>query len=387
MKIFRFKTVLQAVLILGILLLGTATNKKMAEAAESYVADQGGAKVESIIPFAITSGKEEDLEVYSEYDVYVSTEEKKIVIPVEIPSRGIMRFSGVDTNNSKDRLSMALYSDQEGKERIAYSSQSAKLSKGGTYYLIIEIYSHTPSVDGFAQIHVLSNFISGADTGLKNKTWKYTGFIDSKIATDFEIKVTKPGTIKVEADGEDEYLSYKVSLYSSDKKALTEETSVRKGDYRVFAVKKGTYYIRVTTYSDVIKIRYTEKAISETSGTSKAKALALKIGKVQKGLVFSEDKTSKADWYKFTLTKASKIDIQIDYNVPSGKIKYELTSSAISGNVTGSLYSYYGETEKKEIPLKTWTSETIPKGTYYLKFTKDDKNTNGNYSVKIVNRK
>lgn len=68
-------------------------------------------------------------------------------------------------------------------------------------------------------------------------------------------------------------------------------------------------------------------------------------------------------------------------------MKYELAGSAISGTVTGTLYSYYGETDRKEIPLQTWTTETIPKGTYYIKIEKENKTTNGNYSIKIVNRK
>ena len=386
MKGLRFKKALQSVLVFTIILLGIAVNKEFIKAAESYVADEEGTTIEAITPFVITSG-EEDLETYAEYKVYVSTEEKKMVIPVKFSSRGIFNFSAVDSNNSTSTSSVALYSDKEGKELIGYTGQNKKITKEGTYYLIITTYNSAPSEDGFVKLDVLCNFISGEDRKLTNKKWQYTGFVDSGVATDFEIKVTKAGTIKVEVDGDDEYLSYKLSLYSKDKKALTEETSVRKGDYRTFAVKKGTYYVRVTTYSNVVRVRYTEKAITDTSGESKAKASVLKIGKAQKGLVLSEDKTSKADWFKFTLTKASKIDIQIDYSAHSGKMKYELASNAISGTVTGRLYSYYGETDKKEIPLKTWTTETIPKGTYYLKIEKENKNTNGNYSIKIVNRK
>lgn len=41
----------------------------------------------------------------------------------------------------------------------------------------------------------------------------------------------------------------------------------------------------------------------------------------------------------------------------------------------------------RNISLQTWTSKTIPKGTYYIRLYKDSKTTSGNYSVKVKVRK
>lgn len=138
------------------------------------------------------------------------------------------------------------------------------------------------------------------------------------------------------------------------------------------------------TSNDAYRIKSTFTAVSDASGASKKNAKTIKVGETKKGIVLSEDKTSKNDWFKFTLKKSTKIDIDLKGNCSSGKLRFELTSNGIRGTVTDYISS---SDYSRNIPLQTWTSKTIPKGTYYIRLYKDSKTTSGNYSVKVKVRK
>gem|GEM_PF-4079542 len=61
----------------------------------------------------------------------------------------------------------------------------------------------------------------------------------------------------------------------------------------------------------------------------------------------------------------------------------ELTSANIGGSVDVNIS---GTDYKRTTSLETFTSATLPKGTYYIRVYKGDKKASGNYSIKVSKR-
>jgi transcriptional accessory protein Tex/SPT6 len=195
------------------------------------------------------------------------------------------------------------------------------------------------------------------------------------------------GILKVEMNAEN--TGTYITLCNSSKKAITNEISSSTiSDTKIFAVKKGTYYLKVTTNSYWLRMKTSQESATDQSGSSKSKAANLTLGKDKSGLIFLEDKSSKYDWFKFTLTKATAVDLEISGSCSAGTIYYELTSSSIDGTLEGYLS---GVGSYDETPLNYYTSDgkihtSLPKGTYYIKVYKKSAKSCGTYFVKAKKR-
>ncbi len=361
-----------------------ALNKDYAKAAAGEVVDYTTKQtVTEMTPYQITTGDEADLSKYGAYDIFVPTTTGELVVPIRIPSKGLLYSLYGDSNNSTSTFYVDFYSDAACTSEVSYSSYTgfAEFPKEGIYYIKFKTYSSIPVTGDSAYIGFDCQFFDGSNTELKNKTWQCSGLIDSTTPIYYKVEVNKTGFIKV--DFLSEYSTY-VTLCSSSKKEISDECyiSSSKPD-AAFAVKKGTYYLKVKSNSDLIRVRSSATAVTDASGSSKSKAKALKIGSAKKGLLLPGDKTSKNDWFKFTLTKSTKLNLIVSGNVSSGKIRYELTSANIGGSITGYLYQ---TDDSDTTSLKTWTTESLPRGTYYIRVYKDDSKTSGNYSIKVAKR-
>lgn len=167
-----------------------------------------------------------------------------------------------------------------------------------------------------------------------------------------------------------------LKICDSKKKAIHAETlmSGRKAPVYMAAVKKGTYYIYAEQLM-LYKLKCNFKAVSEKSGSSKAKAKAISKNKTAQGLFFYGESSKKADWYKLTLPKAQKVKFTL--GAKSNKwINIDIMSANKKLSYDESKVFYSDDTE-------TFTTrKALPKGTYYIKIYRDDKNTSGAYSLK-----
>lgn len=385
-KIFT-KNVLKSVLLIALVMVAVVMNKDYAKAAGGYVVDlKTNQQVTELTPHIITTADEDDYLNSSAYEVSISATEKQIVMPIKVDKKGIVQYAYYDANGSSSSFSVSFYTDVACTSKLDYSNYNGtvKIPKAGTYYVNIYAYSTATVTGDSIKVSFLCNMVSGEDSQLKNKEWKVSAIIDSDNPIYYKVVVNNTGFIKLDIDTES---SFYLTLCSSNKKALSDEIYIYSTDNKAaFAVPKGTYYLKCSTSysSNVFAIRSTSYSVKDASGSSKSKAAALKIGTEKKGLLLPGDKTSKNDWFKFTLTKATKVNLVVNGNVSSGKIRFEITSSSLRGSASGYL-NKVGDSYTTQ--LKTYTTETLPKGTYYIRFYKDSSKTSGDYSVKIAKAK
>jgi hypothetical protein len=302
---------------------------------------------------------------------------------MNIKESGILQYFYTDAENN---YGIDFYSDAECTESLtySYSNNFVIIPKAGTYYVkVSNLYADTSVVNSLA---ISFQLYSNSNPTLKANQWKATGLMDYTKPVYYKFNVAKTGLVKVDFEAENTN-SY-VALCSSSKKALTDDTTVTgTTGVKVFALTKGTYYIRVTSNAYWARIKVTQKSISDASGSSKTKASTLKIGTAKNGYLLLKDKTSSSDWYKFTLTKPQKVNLIVSGNVSSGYINYELSSPSISGSLSGYL-SDVGDVDTTKLIYQVGKKVyyELPKGTYYIRVYKSSADTCGNYSVKVVNR-
>lgn len=342
-----------------------------------------GAAADTLTTYTVPTGSTKELDTYKSYGVWVPSDTKELVMPIDFDAKGVLYASVLlaDGEPTTADIYLNIYSDQACTQEIIYSSYdgTASIPKKGTYYLKFSVLDSGETVTDGYTIALSTQFYNGEDRALKNKTWTAVGNSDYTKPVYYKITVPQTGSITVNNDSL--YTAY-VTLLNSSKKAISNEAYPSStNDYStVFAVTKGTYYIKVTTTSELYRLKYTFKAVTDKSGTTKAKATKLTAGKTYTGVVTAADKTGKVDWYKITLTKSQKVDITFTGSVSSGEIGIEFYGGDISGSITDSITSV---NEDSSFTAQTWTSTKLPKGTYYIKVTKAENKTSGVYNLKF----
>lgn len=389
----KLKKVLGSLLLALSLMVSSILGSVNAGAATIY--DESDSEVTELSTVLITTGSTDDLEKSVTYTLQTTVEDE--VVPIDIPDKGYLDFY-VATNVSSE---VGIYTDESCTEKAGYpvyiSSYSEQLQEGvygdtgnayfseaGTYYVQFE----KPGVYLFD-----SQMINGGNRTLKDNTYttaygySYDSFNYDSSNIYYKYTPSKSGYISVTTDFLSDYGSSYITLCNSSKKEISKETYTSKNstyDKVVFAVKKGTtYYLKVKVTSGKYRIKSKVTGITESSGTKKSKAKTLTIGKEKKGVILSEDKTTSSDWYKFTLSKATKLNLTVAGNASSDNIIVELTSANIGGSVDVNIS---GTDYKRITSLETYTSATLPKGTYYIRVYKKDKKASGNYSIKVSKR-
>jgi hypothetical protein len=171
----------------------------------------------------------------------------------------------------------------------------------------------------------------------------------------------------------------KVTLCNSKKKALSSYSYAKTKSPAKYAVKKGTYYIKVYGFGayDIIKPTFTTANVG-----TKSKKKAVTITKTYKNYI-SPIKTSKSaatKWFKIKVPKAKKISLFAKYQ-GSGSITVEV----FKGNKSCGRSSVYNGGVKKFTMTNFISRKEIKwtKGTYYVKVSKYKKDYQGMYSLKI----
>jgi hypothetical protein len=260
----------------------------------------------------------------------------------------------------------------------------------GTYYLKV-VLDRKYNVADAKSFTLVSVFASNASRKLTQGkiVYSYADYENKDIM--YQIQVKKTGVIGFYAFANDtsSLLGGNVTLYNAKKKAVSAEEYVSNSSdtssnikylRAYYAVKKGTYYVKfskTTSSLDYYFAGCSFKAVKDSSGSSKAKAAAIKIGaKAKKGEVLVSDSAKKTDWYKITLKKSMAFTIDVTSYV-SGKLKMEICDSkgrtALFGTrtLTGAQHN------------KISTSAKWSKGTYYIKIFKSNAKSCGYYELKI----
>lgn len=155
-----------------------------------------------------------------------------------------------------------------------------------------------------------------------------------------------------------------VTLCNSKKTPITtqETTSSASGYSNFYAVKAGTYYVRISPSYDDYYIFVTKfTAGGTTSNTSKAKAQ--KLSSKYKSTLMPIGGSSKARWYKVTLKKKKIIEVLYEFY-------------GMDGAATVALYNRNGKRLTYDYSIYSgkidgFTSQRkYPKGTYYIKLSK-----------------
>jgi hypothetical protein len=339
--------------------------------------------VDEITTHVITNGDDNDLDTIKSYGIAVPSDAKELIVPIKLDHKGILICTAVLDDTTPESVSayLDIYADAECTDSIYYNSYNniAKIPEAGTYYLKFTVYDSADVEPEYYALGFASQFYSGDDRTIKNKEWTCTGSLDYSTPVYYKISAKESGSITIEVDAE---YSSNVTLLNSKKKALSEEVyvSTYSGGKTVFAVDKGTYYIKVTSSSDIYRLKSSFKETKDYSGATKAKAKTLAKGKLYSGLVTTSDKTGKIDWYKITLTKSQEVNITFTGSVSSGEIEIEFYGNEISGSITDRISSVDAD---GSFAAETWTSSKLPKGTYYIKVTKSSKYTSGFYNIRL----
>jgi len=329
--------------------------------------------------YVVTTGSEDELSTYKNYEISIPFDTKEIILPITFDQKGLFYSSA----NFLDKMQSVyleehIYADIECTNEINYSSYNYKaiIPESGTYYIKFLVKDYSDVVLADYKMIFKSQFFTGNDKTLKNKEWVCTGNLDSEKPIYFEVVVPKAGSLTINTETE---YSNKITLLNSSKKAISDEISNYKGKV-CFAVKEGTYYIKILAdSSDIMRIESTISTITDYSGSTKAKAKALKAGKTYTGYLSATDKKGTVDWYKITLTKSQKVEMVFTGSA-SGEIKLEFYGSNISGSITQYISSV---DDDSSFSAETWSSSKLPKGTYYIKVSKEDTNTSGFYKLQL----
>lgn len=209
-----------------------------------------------------------------------------------------------------------------------------------------------------------------------NKTQKYNDTYYYKIV------VPKTGYITVQGYGFSQYsnnkYSLRVQLCNNKKKDLEKyKTSLyeSRGFKTYYAVKKGTYYIKVSDTN--YKIKYIFKSVTEKSGASTTKAVKVPKNKTISGLAIAGEQGKKVDYYKITLTKAQKITFTFGARA-NDWIQFKIVSANPKQFIFGSS-AYRCYTTENVV-----TKDKFPAGTYYIQVFRmsNDADTSGYYTLK-----
>jgi hypothetical protein len=367
-------------LICLLMILVMCLSSTAAYAAEIAVDLETGEAVDELTTYTVKTGSDDELATTKIYNISIPADTKEVILPITFEEKGIF-VSSAALSEEKDSvyLEEEIFKDAECINEIYYSSYDciAEIPQGGTYYIKLSIddYSGSAPTD-FYSVGFASQFYSGQDRTLANKKWTCAGNIDTSKPIYYKVVVKETGSITVNTESD---YSIDVTLLSSSKKALSEEVYNYDGKV-VFAVTKGTYYLKVESSSELYRIKYTFGKSTEYGGTSKTKAKKMTPGATYVGYLTATDKKGTAEWYKITLTKSQKVDITFTGSVSSGDIKLEFTGGNISGSITQTIS--YVDTDKS-FSAETWSSDKLPKGTYYIKVYKADATTSGFYKLSL----
>lgn len=244
----------------------------------------------------------------------------------------------------------------------------------------------------FVMIFCVKNTANAAGTQVvdlqkSGSVYAYSGkWEDSDTAVYHRIVVKKSGVLAVAGTSISEYTGSRyglsIALCDKNKRVLERYQSsyVSTDDVASYWVKPGTYYILVKNQKYYV-VSASMKSMADRGGASKKKATTIKYNKKITGVMPVGEKGSKADWFKFKVTKDKKLRLDVQAEGSTTVYMYIYGPSYKKGtsislyNQAKKCYSVNGFSGKK---IK------IKKGTYYIKVVRATKNKaySAGYSIK-----
>lgn len=304
-------------------------------------------------------------------DIYITPQTagmtKTFILNMPVNGKLALGVVFVDKNRQGISGSATLRNSNGKTWSIRVNSDTASTISGlpkGTYYLDLKTYNY----DGSA--YILPACLNSEQTSL---TGSYRLFAGSGGNVYKTFSVSKRSQVWVDSYNAYSYLQKKSgSKWStvSDKK-YSSTSSVRK----YYALSKGSYRVvfpSTSIYSEYAA-RYGKKAYTGKYATKKSKSKSISRKKSKTNVLTASDAKKKTHWYKFKVSKRRST-------------QFKVTTYNSSGSVTATLYK-----GKKKLSSRTAYSPSyitfkgkLSKGTYYVKVTKNTKNTSGKYIVKYV---
>lgn len=333
---------------------------------------------------------------YEEINFGDEDERKDLVLPFTVDKAGGILISLKQSGSYDDYLKARIYQDKEctkpvGKDFLLNAIDDSvnierAISKKGTYYIKFTCDQGAPF--GVTTFKVKIYSISGGERTLSagKATVAYQASAKGKVIYKINVKDTKSLAFSItpydNSNGGGAYFR----LLDKNKKQLTNKSYVvsKRNDEKKFGpinkyytVNKGTYYLEVSANCSIYQLDSATVNIKNQAGSSKSKAKLLK-GSALEGYFTISDKTSKADWYKFSVpTSGQYINFVIAY-VLDGDIIFQILDS--NGKI---LFDSSEEGGYLEGSYRNWVGNTYPKGTYYVKVSKGSKNSSLNYGVMV----
>lgn len=361
-------------------------------------------------PYVITTGSA--ISVYNNsYQIQAGKEEKSnIVFPVVVTNSGLlvydMEFLGTIVENGN--ISVAIYEDSQC-QRPLNEKKTYPINLGAEQLMTDSIYIEKPQ-ECYFQITVSDELLiqeewycfnirlqeyNSEDGVLQNKEAVYAYQNGEGASIYYKVVAPKAGIFTINMDyNESSYDTARISLCNKEKKVLsdnckmhiTNSAKVEKMKEtpkckNIFAVSKGTYYLKLTNIKGTYKIQSQFLAIKESSGKTKNKAKKLSVGgKAVKGVILSTDKKTQYDWYKFRLEASDRVRVGFKGStsnkeelrlevIPPSSAKFSkkaiLKFSGTDGNGSGKSGAQW------------------PAGTYYLRINKTTAKGNGTYQLQV----
>lgn len=386
-KTNRTGTLRKGILLLALVMTVFTATQGIVKAESAKIVNKANSQsVAEIKARTLTIGDSADQSKRINYEITMTSDKKELVVPLKVDSAGILQVLFTDDTNNID---IAFYSDAACTKTIEYNEHTGfgVIPKGGIYYVkFINSYGDYGAEDTVTLKAGFSCQLYPNAVALANGKWQTAGVTDYTKPVYFKLDVNK--TSVVELDFQAENTNSFVTLCNSSKTPITDNMTVAStAGKKAFTIKKGSYYIKVTTNAWWVRLKASTHPVTDNSGNSKNNAATLKLGTNKSGMFLLEDKTSKNEWFKFTLSKSTKVDLVISGNVSAGYIRYELTSDKIKGSLKGYLGDV-GNVDKKELVYveNKKLHESLPAGTYFIRLYKDSAKTCGNYFVKVINR-
>lgn len=361
--------------------------------------------VEDVLPSVMVTGDLDDIESTNSYHILATEQEKQnIVVPVTVTSAGLvscnimndcMIATGVSASGAG--ITVGVYADEACTQCLKDEQTSEcndigdmvyqasfEVETGGIYYIRLSVDPQIQTGDGKYMFTMDLQQVSSADRTLSDGEYVKAYQSGSGSVIYYKIKTRKSGVLTVDAmyDSEDPG-SPKLTLCNAKKKAITVSASNNAASNytSVFAVSKGTYYLKVANVKGTYQLRYEFSAVSDKSGSKKSKAKTITIGKTGvKGMVLAGDQKSKYDWYKFKLKKKSKIKIVFSGSTTgNSKLKAEVMPAASKIKIDqDAAFTITGIDDSRKASSDVW-----PAGTWYIRVSKDMAKGSGTYAIKV----
>lgn len=301
------------------------------------------------------------------------------MVPIKINNTGLLQMTTANSLTKMD-ITVTLYGSETDEKPLIQGGISKTgvlvfpITKKGTYFL------KASSKDGISSDIITINkskIVPDTNLALIKNKW-VTGYynLTKKRPIYYKITLKADGVIKIKGKSKSSIVLY----HTNKTKALSKVRRLNKeSQYKtMFALKAGSYYIKVTSDQELVSLTYNFKIINNSSGEKLKEARNIILGSSYiKGMIPETDTVSNVQWYKYKLSKKKLIVVSMLLHAEGTNFRLEIYDNKKKPLPLGSIILK----DNEQLILKSpgqWN-----KGTYYLKITKTNNYGSGYYYLKV----